>query len=126
MDAVRAVTQAEAQRALEQYVLPLFDPARTNASLCCNPNKVAEVVADFAALGRTLVVVDSLDAAFPDGEAAAVTKPAAAAASEEEEPCLAATLQAKGAQPQGTEEVHCPSLHVALERVLLLRRWSRG
>lgn len=105
VDAVRAVTQAEAQRALEEYVLPLFDPRRTNVSVCCNPNKVGEVVADFAALGRTLAVAESLDAAFPDAEGGAAG--GAPAAGAEQEPCLAATLQATGGREAEAEALKC-------------------
>lgn len=71
----------------------LSPPPMRRAPLPVRCSQVQEVVADFAALGRTLTVAESVDAAFPeaaDGSAAGVA--------EGDAECKAEALRAAGAR----------------------------
>ena len=78
--ALRAVQPADVAAALKRYVVPLFDPAAVTVAACVNPNKAAELAADFkAAGGPDFVQLASIEDAFP----------AAAGAEADAEPCVA-------------------------------------
>jgi Zn-dependent M16 (insulinase) family peptidase len=63
---VQSVTLADLRRAVQQYLLPLFDTVQTKCAVCCNASKAPAMVTAFEELGRPLTLLDSIEQAFPD------------------------------------------------------------
>jgi len=77
--ALRAVQPADVSAALRRFVAPLFDPAAVNVAACVNPNKAAELAADFkAAGGPDFKQLASIEDAFPGAAAGADDAPCVA------------------------------------------------
>jgi Zn-dependent M16 (insulinase) family peptidase len=64
LERVREVDRSAVLDVIKRYMRALFEPKRSNVSVCCAPNKVDGTISEFAELGYNLAKYDSLMLAF--------------------------------------------------------------
>jgi len=64
LERVREVDRSAVLDVMKRYMRALFEPKRSNVSVCCAPNKVDGTISEFAELGYNLAKYDSLMLAF--------------------------------------------------------------
>jgi len=65
-DCLQAVTAADVLRAIQNYLVNVFDPARANICVTTNATKVDEIVASFESSGWSVVKTESIDEVVQD------------------------------------------------------------